>query len=586
MITRGQLAVGALVVALAVVAYLPGLPGGFAYDDYRLIVKNEGLQRPLDLRRAFLRDYYASDFDHMGLGYYRPVAILSNELDWRIGGGRAAVFHATNIAVHAACVALTMLLALRLFPRYAAAAALAGALFALHPAHAESVAFISGRVDPLATLFGLLALLAHLSGRRAWGAAAWLAAILSKEMAVTIPIVAALFDTAGDGVPLWRRSRSDLIRRYGPFVLAAAVYLPLRWTALGGLAPPPPPGSGLSVMRSLATIGSYVAWLIAPPPGLHLEPSLPLGPAAWLRAAGALAALAAAALLLRGGRRVQAALLACALVTLLPVAQVRVLETSLSERFLYLPSVFAMILAGWALASWRRRWTGAALAAMVGLGYLTLLTPRVSLWRDEIALWSEQTEEQPQSVRAWVSLAQSYVRHGDREAARAVYEHAGTLGLDRRVLAAEMASLLGTQGGDDEERVILDALEAAPQDGALWQNLGFVRLGRGNTDGAIQAFERATALVPGRSTGWLGMAYARLRNRQWAEARDAAERAASLDPELAVAHAIHGETLWRLGHACEAVRELTGLSLDDPAEAAATGRVLEAARADCAANRE
>ena len=108
----------------------------------------------------------------------------------------------------------------------------------------------------------------------------------------------------------------------------------------------------------------------------------------------------------------------------------------------------------------------------------------------------------------------------------------------------------------------------------------------GNLDGAVEAFERAIALVPTRSTGWLGLAFAQLRRGRWAEALDAAERAAALDPELAIARAIRGESLWRLGRPCEAVRELDGLVLSDPEEASATRRVLAAARRDCDVSRE
>ena len=127
------------VVVLAIAVYVPGLPGEFVYDDHRLIVDNDGLKRPLDFRRSFLRDYYASDIDRMGLGYYRPIALLANELDYRRGGGGATAFHVTNIAVHALCTVLVLLLAVRLFGRGPAAYA-AALLFGLNPVHAESVA--------------------------------------------------------------------------------------------------------------------------------------------------------------------------------------------------------------------------------------------------------------------------------------------------------------------------------------------------------------------------------------------------------------------------------------------------------------
>jgi tetratricopeptide (TPR) repeat protein len=590
MTTRTAVICGALVIALAVAAYVPGLPGEFVYDDFRLVVRNEGLKRPFDPRRAFLRDYYASDFDPLGLGYYRPIAILSNELDYRRGGGAPLPFHTTNIAIHAACVALTMLLARKLSGGATSVALAAGVLFALHPAHAESVAFISGRVDPLATMFALAALWAHLRATepgapRLWGGATgagWLCALFSKEMAITVPVIAVLLDGARDGVPPWGRSASDLAKRYGPFAVAGLIYVPLRWIALGSLAPNPAGEGGWSLPRPAVTIGSYVAWLVLPPYGLHLEPAAMDGARALMMAA--LSAVAAAALIVswRRGARLEGALLACTLVALIPVAQFRVLETALSERFLYLPSVFASILlASLLLKPGTGRFGRTALGLLVAI-YLAILAHRAVVWRDEVRLWSVQTKELPGSVRAWVNLAHAHTRRGDRESARKVYEQAGSLGLDPKVLAAEMVSTLGADSPEDEERVLLEALEVVPGDGALWQNLGFVRLRKGDADGACDAFRRATELVPARSTGWLGLAFGELRRRNWTAARESSERAVALDPTLGVARAILGESLWRLGRPCEAVRELDGLSLEDPEEAAAVTRVLSAAREECA----
>ena len=147
--SRARLALSLVFLAApAVAAYLPGLPGALVYDDQRLSVDsidNEGLKRPFDAQRAFGRDSCASDDDRGGLGYYRPVAILLNEFDFRRQGGGPAAFHTTSLVLHAAATVLVFLLASRLFAGRAALALVAGLVFAMHPSHAESVALVPSR---------------------------------------------------------------------------------------------------------------------------------------------------------------------------------------------------------------------------------------------------------------------------------------------------------------------------------------------------------------------------------------------------------------------------------------------------------
>ncbi|HEX6626246.1 MAG TPA: hypothetical protein VF064_21190, partial [Pyrinomonadaceae bacterium] len=103
-------------------------------------------------------------------GFFRPVFILSYVFDVALWGRRPFGFHLTNVLVHALNSFLVSLLARRLFDgagvaagRRDAAALGAGLLFLLHPSHTEAVSWISGRADVLATFFGLLSLLFHLS---------------------------------------------------------------------------------------------------------------------------------------------------------------------------------------------------------------------------------------------------------------------------------------------------------------------------------------------------------------------------------------------------------------------------------------
>jgi Flp pilus assembly protein TadD len=579
------------VVAGAIAVYLPGLPGGFVYDDHRLIVDNDGLKRPFDLRRSFLRDYYASDIDRIGLGYYRPVALLTNEFDYRRGGGTPTAFHVTNIVVHVACTVLLLLLAIRLLGAGPAAYATA-LLFALNPVHAESVAFISGRVDPLATMFGLGAILCHLVANRAtrpagWRAGvgiAWLFALLSKEIAFTVPVVAFLLESAEEGWPGWR-ALADRFPRYAPYAGAWVVYLPLRFVALGALLPPAAVGAKMVATRPPVVIGSYLAWLVMPPPGINLEPALATGLLAVGAAAVALAAVAAAVLLWRRQWRLEAALLAGCLVTLLPVAQLKPLETELSERFLYFPSVATALLAG---ALVRRGLRGRLAPLVLGLVVVwaavgaARLVPRSRVWRDEIALWEAKDRESGGSLKARLNLARTYAQRGDRASSLRAYDAAKALEPSlAEGLSAEISALTTDPGSEDYEAGLMKSLAAFPKDGALWNNLGFHLYRKGDLAGARDAFAKSIELTPARATAWLGMAMVRLGGGDLVGADDAASHAEVLDPALGLARALRVECALRLGKPCEALAMADGVALDDEAERATLARVVARARALC-----
>jgi len=593
----------AIAVGLAVAFYLPGLPGDFVYDDHRLIVDNDGLKRPLDLRRAFFRDYYASDTDRMGLGYYRPAAVLSNEFDYRRGGGRSLPFHATNIAIHGASTLLLFLLAWRLFGGSTLPAAAAAILFALHPSHAESVAFVSGRVDPLATVFSLAAILLHLRANRAgrpWllragSGVAWLLALFSKEVAAVVPAIVFLIEAAEEGFPS-RHELSKRAARYGGYAVVAAVYLALRIVALGGLLAPGPEGTSFSLGRPFVVVGTYLAWLFLSPPGLHLEPPPPSGPSALGAGLLSVAFPLLAILAWRVGRRLEGALAAWCLLALLPVSQVKPLETVLSERFLYLPSAgMALLLAGILArpreAGWpsppdsrvRYRKLGLLLLAVLSVSYGAILLPRVRIWRSEIELWEAKEREEGGSLKARLNLARAYGRRGDRDNARRWYEATKEIapalapGLD-----AEASGLVAGVGSADYEAALRKALEALPNDAALWNNLGFHLLAKADAEGAKAAFSRAVALAPMRATSWLGLALAELRSGEWDLAAEASERAAALDPALAFARAVLAECRLRQGRPCEALALSEGLRLDSEADQAMLERIRAAARASCA----
>lgn len=184
---------------------------------------------------AGVRDAFAGPWPHP-LGQapaYRPVALLSYWLNGSLAGASPEGYRLVNYALHGTNAALLMIVALQLADLRAGF--LAGLLFAVAPTTHESVIWISGRPVALATTFYLVFLVCGLlpvDGRRwarcAVAAAAFGAALLTYELAVTAPAVLALLAMAS------RRRQPDGASNAGEVVLVSlaltGVYLAIRWT--------------------------------------------------------------------------------------------------------------------------------------------------------------------------------------------------------------------------------------------------------------------------------------------------------------------------------------------------------------------
>jgi hypothetical protein len=207
--------IGVLVAVVGAAVYLPSLASGFNADDFLILwrIKSiEGLSEPLAYFKFAFYDYF------------RPLGFLSYALDWRLWGSNPLGFHLTNVVLHAANAALVFHLAGRLLTvRGATVAAL---LFALHPASHEAVYWVAARFDLLATFFVLVSLVCLAGDSRSWrsaGIVAFALALLSKESAISLLIIAPAWDALID-----RRSLRDTVRRLIPLLIVLAAYAAAR----------------------------------------------------------------------------------------------------------------------------------------------------------------------------------------------------------------------------------------------------------------------------------------------------------------------------------------------------------------------
>lgn len=225
-VTRGRPtgAVCALLIGVSFLAYAPVWNAYFVADDfaYTSLYAN----RPL----SFWTEIAAADWTHgiWGIQFdeMRSAMGLAFWLDGRLWPLHPAGYHFTNLLFHAGSVLIIFFVALAMFPEAFGAAMLSALLFALHPAHAEAVCWISGRADPMCAFFSLASLLAYVRYRERGGVAiyalalaAFAGALFSKEIAIVFPLLPLGYD--------WFRKHRVHTALLGYFGLAIA-YLLLR----------------------------------------------------------------------------------------------------------------------------------------------------------------------------------------------------------------------------------------------------------------------------------------------------------------------------------------------------------------------
>ena len=205
-ISRAVVALGcASIAAAAAVVYLPGLGGGFAFDDYQVIVGNDALNLTDVSVTAVLDAAFSSNTGPLK----RPLAMLSFAVNHRISGLEPLGYKITNLGIHALNGVLLFLLLLKITPRLRRPAApssfalawFIAALWAVHPLNLTSVLYVVQRMTSLSATWVLAACWLYVCARERqierrpvppwqWSALAGCAACgaLTKEPALLLPL--------------------------------------------------------------------------------------------------------------------------------------------------------------------------------------------------------------------------------------------------------------------------------------------------------------------------------------------------------------------------------------------------------------
>jgi len=542
-----------VLLLLAVVPYCNTLIGGFVYDDNFQVLENPYVHNWHHLRDIFASTVWSFQGTQGVTNYYRPLMTFGYLLSYKIGGGVPFDFHVANIVLNAAVVWLLFFLLRRLADE--PIAIIAAGLFALHPIHTESVAWIAGVTDLELSVFYLLTFLFYLrladAGNR-WSVrvamcASFVLALLSKEQAMTLPFLAVLFEHfyRADRATTTLRQKAS---RYAPLWALAGLYIAARITVLGGFASiiSRPGLSWYEVgLSAVSLIGGYLGKLVWP---VHLSAFYVFHKSSTLADPQVLAGLAGIILcgiifwgLWRVSRITSFALIWMFL-TLGPVLNARWMPASaFAERYLYLPSAGFCWIAAWAaMALWRahRSATMQALgrAVPVALGLVALAfairtVRRNSDWRSEETLFQRTLATQTDASLIRSNLGAIYHNRGDSTRAEQEY---------------------------------LEALAAGPSNVFVLNNLGLLRGQQRRYTEAMDYFGRAIRARPVYMSAHLNFADLLAQLGRNAEAEWQYRIATALAPLSTRAHDSYGKFLFDSGRLDDARAEYERSLAADP----------------------
>lgn len=408
----------ATALALALVAFWPGLRAGFVYDDRRDVLLN-----PAARADTFLEALPTT---------VRPLLKASYALqDWLTGLSPMA-FHAANLALHLGCILAVVTLVRRFClqggyqgPQADRVAGATGLLWALHPALTETVTYVSGRSVGLSTFLLLLCLLAATADRSRPWAAFLLAALapLARETALIGPILLLAWQ-----VTLGREAMGQALRRAAP-VWAGAILAALVLAAMARhrdlVAFSLDQRGPLDALRSNLFAIPEILRLWVQPWWISTVPSQPVvhgwaDPPTLIRL-GAIVVLPVAALILRRRMPLAALALLWTILALAPTNSLIWRVDPVAVRPLYLAGIGLSL--ALALVLSRSRF-GIWLALACALALAPQTWARATLYQDEVALFADAARKAPDSARTHLLYGLVLANAGRVDEARAALDAA------------------------------------------------------------------------------------------------------------------------------------------------------------------
>jgi protein O-mannosyl-transferase len=577
--------------------YLAALHNDFVgWDDDHYVVENRHI-------RSFDAALFKWAFFAFSSSNWHPLTWISHALDYAIWGLNPLGHHLTNITLHAVNTFLVVLLVMRLLEavhgsqftvhnsRFTLiAAGTTGLLFGLHPLHVESVAWVAERKDLLCALFFLLSMMTYANAVRRMGHGAegkrltpgallpalclFILALMSKPMAITLPVVLLILDWHPFGRLRSWGSMRDLIVEKAPFLvlsLASSVVTILAQRADGAIQSMEFASASTRLLVAAQSLVAYLRKMIWP---LDLIPYYPYPKTASLLSPEYLSSIVlvigitAGCIILVKNQKGWLTAWGYYIVTLLPVLGiVQVGNQAMADRYTYLPGLGPFLIMGLATA-----WTaekvktregmaikitaaGAALGVVIVLCSATL--QQIGIWKNTITLWNYVIKKEPDGApQAYNNRGLAFKNMGRMREAISDFNKAVALNPAYALAFNNRGTTYKQMGMFNEAiRDYTAAIALNPDYFRAYSNRAIAYGKIGRVDKATEDFNKALALNPSYSETYLNRAEFYGEAGMLDKALENLDQALVRDPNYAEAYNNRGAVLEKMGQVEKALED-------------------------------
>ncbi len=496
-----------LLAILILVVFSSAIPNSLTNWDDGVYIADNNLIKELSF------DNFKNIFSSYVASNYHPVTILSYAIEYNFFGSNPSVFHVVNIFIHIFNTWLVFLL-IKHLAKNNTISLVTALLFAIHPMHVESVAWISERKDVLYTFFFLLSLLSYLKYTTAevnrtklylYSLLLFLLSLLSKGMAVTLPVVMFVVDYFND-----RKITSKTIVEKIPFFVLSIVF-----GAIAVYAQRATEAMELKADYSFVErifLGSYgfTLYIIKAVIPFNLSAFYPYPAKAgtvfpvlvYTSVLVPLAMLAAIFFAWKKKNKIVFVGLSFFVITIALVLQfIPVGNAIMAERYSYVPYIGLFFIGAFyfnQLYSNKSKMQTVLVGAIVYLLLLAFITyNRCKVWQDSETLWSNVLENHPNADIAYLNRGIHIVVRGQEE--QAFKDFTKAIELNPRYKEAYNNRGLVKQGRNDFAGSIEDFSMSIVSDSSYvegYSNRAISYLYLKKNDEAIKDFNKALELSP------------------------------------------------------------------------------------------